>query len=259
MKIHTPALLLAAVLPTTVFALGFRLTDQDTEGTARGGAFAATADNPAAVYYNPAGITQLSGTRSLMSAYTIGYGASVEPTGADREFDSKWNPAVVPHSFYTLQVKNSPLTLGLGFYSPFGLGFEYDNDTSFRTLAIKGELQYITASPVIAWKINDHFSIAAGPLINYSTAFLSNGIVTPRDEFKFKGSGVSFGFIAGVLWQPTPKHSFGLTYHSASTLDYHGHTNVHRCCLRASRRRSPESATVTRAGAGISRTMRMRA
>jgi long-chain fatty acid transport protein len=215
MKTPTTALLIAAALPTTVFALGFRLTDQDTVATARGGAFVATADNPSAIYYNPAGITQLSGTRSLMSIYTIGYGASIEPTGSDREFDSKWNPGVVPHSFYTLQPKDSQLTLGLGFYSPFGLGFEYDNNTPFRTSAIKGELQYIAASPVAAWKFN------------YSRAFLSNGIVTARDEFKFKGTGVGFGFVAGILYQPTPRHSFGLTYHSSSNHEFSGHTNVH--------------------------------
>jgi long-chain fatty acid transport protein len=227
MKNQTTALLLAATLPSTVFGLGFRLTDQDPFATARGGAFVATADNPSAIYYNPAGISQLEGTHSLMSAYVIGYRATIEPDGSDSEFGSKWNPGIVPHSFYTLQPKNSPLTLGLGFYSPFGLGFQYDNNTPFRTQAIKGELMYVTASPVAAWKFNDQLSIAAGPMINWSRAFFSNGIFTPGDEFKFKGTGVSFGFVAGLLYQPTPKHSFGVAYHSSSNLTYSGHTHVH--------------------------------
>jgi long-chain fatty acid transport protein len=46
---------------TIAFADGFRLPDQDAFATARGEAFAATADNASAIYYNPAGITQLEG------------------------------------------------------------------------------------------------------------------------------------------------------------------------------------------------------
>src|SRR5213083_2807851 len=49
----------AACLPTVSFALGIRIADQDARATARGNAFTATADNPSAIYYNPAGITQL--------------------------------------------------------------------------------------------------------------------------------------------------------------------------------------------------------
>ena len=45
----------------SLFANGFRLPDQDAFATARGEAFAATADNASAIYYNPAGISQLEG------------------------------------------------------------------------------------------------------------------------------------------------------------------------------------------------------
>ena len=132
MKNPTISLFFAATLPTTVFGLGFRLTDQDPVATARGGAFVATADNPSAVYYNPAGITQLEGTRSLMGVYGISYESSFDPKGPGNAIDTKWSPEAVPHSFYTLQPKNSQLTLGLGMYSPFGLGFEWDDGAPDR-------------------------------------------------------------------------------------------------------------------------------
>lgn len=226
MKNPTISLLFAATLPTTVFGLGFRLTDQDPVATARGGAFVATADNPSAVYYNPAGITQLEGTRSLMGVYGISYESSFDPKGPGNAIDTKWSPEAVPHSFYTLQPKNSQLTLGLGMYSPFGLGFEWDDGAPFRTLAKKGEIQYICVNPVAAWKFNDQLSIGAGPTFNYSRAKLTRGIVTSGDEFKFSGAGVGFGFTAGVLWKPTEQHAFGASYHGASSIDYSGHTRV---------------------------------
>src|SRR5688500_17253838 len=53
------ALAFAFSLPASAFALGIRIADQDARATARGNAFTATADNPSAIYYNPAGITQL--------------------------------------------------------------------------------------------------------------------------------------------------------------------------------------------------------
>ena len=53
------------------FANGFRLVDQDAFATARGGAFVATADNASAVYYNPAGLTQLEGVNFRGGVYGI--------------------------------------------------------------------------------------------------------------------------------------------------------------------------------------------
>ena len=46
---------------STLWGTGFRVPDQDAFATARGEAFVATADNPSAIYYNPAGLTQLEG------------------------------------------------------------------------------------------------------------------------------------------------------------------------------------------------------
>ena len=61
---NTVKLLAAAAvggLPLTLLANGLRLASQDGFASARGDAFVATADNPSAIYYNPAGITQLEG------------------------------------------------------------------------------------------------------------------------------------------------------------------------------------------------------
>src|ERR1043166_4392819 len=57
-------LLLIAIVslaPISTMGLGSRIPNQDAEAIARGNAFVATADNPSAMYYNPAGITQLEG------------------------------------------------------------------------------------------------------------------------------------------------------------------------------------------------------
>ncbi len=214
--------------------LGFRIADQNAEATARGNAFTATADNPSAVFYNPAGITQLEGTRALLGAYAITLKTRVDlaapgAPGENTKFSStNTDLQAVPTFFLTWKPKDQPIALGLGVYAPYGFAVEYPDDTPFRTMAIEGSILYFTINPVIAWKITDSLSVAAGPTISYGQAELVRGIVNPGDQFKFKGDGVTYGFNAGIMWNPHRMHHFGLTYRSASRIDFSGHstTNV---------------------------------
>jgi len=220
-------LLVALFAPVAAFALGIRITDHDARATARGGAFAATADNPSAIYYNPAGITQLNGMHTLLGVYAISLESTVDPsTPGAHDLDSDFEYQAAPHSFSTLEIHNTPLTLGLGTYAPFGFGIEYPDDATFRTLAKKGRIQFLAINPVLAWKINDTLSVAGGVTVNYVRTKLARGIVTPGDEFIFEGEGIGYGFNAGILWSPHPMHSFGLTYRSRTTVDLDGHARV---------------------------------
>src|SRR5262245_21452756 len=85
------SLLLAGLelFPTALEAVGFRLPNQDPEGIARGNAFAATADNPSAIYYNPAGITQLEGQQIRAGLYLISADTKyTSPSGVKAETDA---------------------------------------------------------------------------------------------------------------------------------------------------------------------------
>jgi long-chain fatty acid transport protein len=219
------------------FSLGFRITDLGAKGTARGGAVVATADDPSAVYNNPAGITQTEGLNSQIGLNVIGYESKVSHSSGTY-FDTRWDPGVVPHSYATLHHANSPIALGFGAYSPFGLGFEYDDLVPFRTLAKKAYIQFGTWNLVAAWKFNETLSIAAGATVNYSRTMLSRGVIVPGDEFQFRGSGVGYGFNLGLLWKPHPMHAFGISYFSAIDIEYSGHSHL----------RIPSFAIMTPAG-----------
>lgn len=208
-----------------VFALGIKLTDQDAYATARGNAFVATADNPAAVYYNPAGITQLEGENVRLGGYGISITSKFTPPGGS-SFENKDEIHVLPQFYYTFSPAKSAISLGLGAYSPYGLSIEYPDTSVFRTLARKSSIKYFTLSPVIGLQVSKTFSIGFGPAINYAEAELHQGIIQPGDDFSFKGSDISYSFIAGLLWQPTPQHSFGLTYHGDASSDFSGHSSV---------------------------------
>ena len=231
MKTSKPLLCVASILALSApaaFSLGFRIADQNAEATARGEAFAATADNPSAVYFNPAGITQLEGTRALLGSYMITLREKVDPAApGERSFtNTNHELQFVPTFFVTTKPKGSPIALGLGIYAPYGLAMEYADDTPFRTVARKGKIIYVAINPVVAWKIHDTLSIAAGPSVNYGSAELQNGVIAEGDTFKFKGDGVSYSFSAGVKWDPHRMHHFGITYHSAATIEFSGHTTL---------------------------------
>ncbi len=199
--------------------------DQDAAATARGDAFTATADNPSAIYYNPAGITQLKGVQFRAGAYAVSIRAESDAANGAHT-SNRSRESVAPQLFATWTPNNSPLSFGLGVYAPYGLSVKYPDDAPFRTAVKLAKIEYLTVNPVVAWQATPTLSLGAGATINYAEAELSRGIVQEGDEFKIRGAGTSYGFNAGVLWQPTPHHSFGVRYHSGTEVDLSGHTSV---------------------------------
>lgn len=207
------------------FAVGFRLPNQDPDAIARGNAFVATADNPSAVYYNPAGITQLEGYLLRVGVYNITTGidftaADGRTARADSSFQS------VPQIYFTASPENSKWSYGVGVYAPYGLGVDYGEDTPFSTVAIEGSLAYLTMNPVVAYQVNPCLSVAAGLTLNYSEISIQKHITAPTNKFKFDGDGHAIGFNLGVLWQPHEQWSFGLNYRSETEIDYEGSSEV---------------------------------
>ena len=214
---------MAAVFLSTLSlrAVGFRLPHQDPEGIARGNAFAATADNPAAIYYNPAGIAQLEGQQVRAGIYVISADTKYSSAAGSAHTDTTFQE--VPQLYYVYSPTNIPFSFGMGIYAPYGLSLDWGDNTPFNSIAERGSLLYACFNPVVAWRITDTLSIAAGPTINYSKARFEQALFfSPANQFEFKGDGMDFGFNAGLLWQPHPKWSFGLNYRSETKVNYKG-------------------------------------
>ncbi len=224
---------LAAVVVTaglqTAHATGFRLPDQDAVATARGEAFVATADNASAVFYNPAGITQIEGQQFRVGVYGLSLGVRYR-SPAGLSYDNRKDLHAVPQIFYTLTPKESRFSYGIGVYSPMGLSSEWPQDTGFRTIGTRASLTELTIHPVAAWKVAEGLSIAAGPTFNLAEVDLRQGFLTPAagigDEYRFKGRGWDPGFNAGILYAPAKEWQFGLTYKSAPTVRLTGSSTL---------------------------------
>ncbi|MDF3056831.1 MAG: hypothetical protein K0R17_1046 [Rariglobus sp.] len=212
----------ALLAPSAALANGTRLPNQDAEATARGNAFVATADNPSAIYYNPAGLTQLSGLQVQGGSYVISSRYDYIPAGGSR-VEAERDIAIIPQLYASYTPQNSRLSYGLGVYSPFGQATEWPDDSGFRTIATRNEIIFITIAPTLAWKVSDHLSIGAGLQVNQVEADLRRGLSpAPGDEFRFEGDDTSFGYNLGIMWRLNDRHVFGLNYQSRSTSHFEG-------------------------------------
>jgi long-chain fatty acid transport protein len=226
-KLLAPVLLELSVCNAA--ANGFGLLDQDAFATGRGDAFVATADNASAIYYNPAGITQLTNSNVRAGLNSIYYEPTYQPPNSGRTYYSSANFAYLPQLFYTYTAKGAPLSCGLGIYAPYGGNMSWPEDTGFRSVAISGSLKYITINPVVAVKLLPGLSVGGGAMFNYGNISMYQGLrrfASPLTNFfNFTGNGWSVGYNAGILWQPIAELSFGATFRSSASLNFQGNTD----------------------------------
>jgi len=98
----------------SVFAAGFALYEGSARGLVLGAGLTATADDPSAVFYNPAGITQLKGMQTMVGVTAINPGLTVATVGefaiaatptitgtTSRQTDMENNWFFPPHAYFT--------------------------------------------------------------------------------------------------------------------------------------------------------------
>ena len=199
---------------------GFSLIEESASGL--GNAFAggaASAEDASTVFFNPAGMTRLSGTQLSVVMHAIKptvrfSNAGSAGTGVNGGDAGSW--ALVPN-FYVVTELSPTLRAGLGISSPFGLKTDYDANWIGRFQAIKSDMKTININPALAYKINDQLSVGAGLNAQYISAELTNAVRLPGNAEGFaqvKGDDWSFGYNLGVLYEVNPSTRFGLAYRS---------------------------------------------
>ncbi len=127
--------LLAFVPPC--FASAFSIVEMGVRAAGMGTAFIGVADDPSALFYNPAGISFQEGTRLQMDALVFAGSFRFKPTDAlpgTSIPESGFSGTVKPHflplaTMYAIKQLSDKTTLGFAVYTPFGLA---DNFTNFN-------------------------------------------------------------------------------------------------------------------------------
>lgn len=213
--------LISAALAGPLWATGIEQAYQDPSAAVRGNAFAATADHPSAVHYNPAGLVwQQSPALQSMTLFSR---TRIRHNNASGGRQNGYHNSLTGGFFAAYPgLWNDRLAVGLGVTIPHGLGIEWDDDSLLRSIATEGTLIHLLISPAVSVKLTD--SLSVGISLNYAhdELELKQGLFVPGDGFQFKGSGDGWGASVGLLWKANEKWSLGLTYRSAIRTDIRG-------------------------------------
>ena len=226
-----------------------RLQGQSAAAAAMGNAFVAQADDPSALHYNPAGMTQLHGFQTLFGTTLIGGTTQfTSPTGAqvtgDRNGSVAWPPP--GHVYLVANLKDLGLsalgnfTAGIGMNNPFGSLTRYPNDGPFRTAITFTTLPLLDIKPTIAYKLNDQLSFGLGADIYTFSGLFGEGHLEQKSIWpgglgipagslmEINGSDTTAGFNVSLLYTPfrnsdgKPLVNIGMVYRSQATFHLTG-------------------------------------
>jgi long-chain fatty acid transport protein len=197
-------------------AAGFAVTAQGTAGIARSSAFTAQADDPSAVYYNPAGIAQLERPAILVGAAVLRPHAEYEPSATGRATTERERYYVLPHVYVTMPLGRH-LSAGLGVFTPFGLSTKWPEDWDGRFQVIDATLRATTVNPVVAWRASEWISASVG--VQYFHVKLAerralNLATIGEGAVSVSGDARALGYNAAVLVVPSARWQLGLSYRS---------------------------------------------
>lgn len=212
-------------------AEGFALNEWSARGVSLAGGMVGRADDPSALAYNAAGITQLPGTQAMGGFAFIAPSGSIKADmqdGSDHTTYTK--PAVwtAPHAYLTQQL-NERVWLGLAAFSRFGLGNSFSGNWDGRYNVYDVGVQTFSFVPTLAVKLNDVFSVSAGVEAMYAHMHLGNKIPTVTstgqrydNDMQLEGTGWGMGAQFGLHMRLNDQWSVGLSYKSQVTMRLDG-------------------------------------
>jgi long-chain fatty acid transport protein len=212
-----------------VSAGGIDVPQQGARSSGQAEAFAAQADDASAIYSNPAGLTQLSGTT------ITGGGTLFLPSWAHH--DSSGNEqgmhllSLLPHEYIETDFGLKRFRFGLGINNTFGLNEDWGSSGALSTLVQRAHLYNISIAPTVAFKINDHLSIGSamniyyGQLEEYRSVLLAPP-PTPLGNFHFRGQDWALGATPGIMWKIDDHNTVAAVYRSGFKMQYSGKARV---------------------------------
>lgn len=170
----------AAVMGTATmsFGAGFKIAEQGAKAMAMGNAFAAQADDPSALAYNPAGIAFQKGTQVQLGSTTILVPQSdfqgttrLSPTATSEKANR--DIFIAPTFYATTSMDSLPLSFGLGVNSFHPLAKRWDTNSAFRDSIQSISVKPINFQPTVAYRFDDlKLAVAGGFDITYAQVSL---------------------------------------------------------------------------------------
>ena len=226
---------------SSAFGSGFALFEQGAKATSMGGAFAALADDPSAIFYNVAGIAQQRKTEVLFGGTAINFNNQftgdpndVFTSGTTGKYRA--HTFVVPNAYFVMPVGQN-LTFGVGVMTPFGLRTNWANPWIGRFVSRDANIKTVSVQPSLAWQTSDgRFAIGGGAEYRRAELTLARNAIGPFNPFNGRVPDVAstylksdwenkWGWNVGFLFKPGPWR-IGLSHRAQMDMNFNGNVTV---------------------------------
>lgn len=232
---------LTCLLATSAFGSGFLIPEQGAKASSMAGAFAATADDPSAIFYNPAGIAQQRRIAAYAGTTLINFtneftGDPTSPITSGEEAKYNRHTFNIPNMYAIVPLGNN-ITVGVGVFAAFGLRTDWADPFAGRYISKDADLKTTSVNPVIAWQTSDgRFAIGGGVeyrrarvILNANRLALNpfTGRITDVANTRLASDyGSDIGFNAGILFKASDRFRIGASYRSDMDIDLDGDAEI---------------------------------
>ncbi len=222
-----------------VHASGFELNEKSVAASAMANAGdVVNAETAAAIFFNPAAISQLTGTHATAGVSYVDVEATFE--GNARNYSGQTvdgsnggdfvDSVVIPNLAVTHEL-NDVVTLGFGLSAPYGVRSEYADDFVGRNFALLTDLKVIDAQATAAFTgdnglslgVSVHAMKAEGELTK-SQDFSQFG--TPDGFLKAEGDDTQLAYSFGLYYPVSDKTRLGATFKTGAKFDMEGDASL---------------------------------
>jgi len=207
---------------------GFSIPEQGSKAAGLAGAFTGLANDPSAIYFNPAGISFIKGMNlTVGSTFVIPASQYQNPAVSNTIYEQNSLFFAVPQLFYT-QEWEYDLTFGAGIYAPYGLGTEWAKGWPGDNLSREIHLQNVHFAGVVSYKVMENLSVAGTFAWSYANATLlkkAEGAGLAGDvSLDGSGSGIHWG--VSTFWKANDMLSVGISYRASADLEMTGDIKI---------------------------------
>ena len=205
----------------------YRTEVPDAGPMGMGGSGVGQADRPSAVYYNPAGTTQIKTDSISIGVSSITPMVSYLSETGDK-VQMKDDTFFIPNFYYVTRLGMERVALGVGATSSWGLITDWGNAAGIRYDATRTELNNKDFLVTAAYKVTDQLSFSVGADIDDSHVDKQRAINDAAlggsgdGNLKLKGDNTSVGPVLAALYKLNEQHQFGLVYRGAIEHKYKG-------------------------------------
>nr|WP_289073639.1 TonB-dependent receptor [uncultured Halomonas sp.] len=248
-KLTLVAAVAAVAFASQANAGGYQINEQSVSGQGYGHAGRSSNVHDATIVYgNPAGMsfldraqitaggtflsvdTDISNVSASQSspAFLPATGGLTDTLPVTGTNDGDMVPGtLIPFAFYAHPV-NEQLAFGFGVYAPFGSKTEYEDSFQGRNQGNYTEVRVVTAQPTVSYRFNEQWSVGAGITYNQVEGELRRQVpvATPLGlsevDSRVEGDDEAWGYNLGIIYQPVPETTLGLTYRSKVDFNLEG-------------------------------------